>query len=120
MDAQPGRSDTVGLIGLGNLGAPIGEQLLAAGTALMVHDDRVRAMTALIEIGADAAANPPSTTSDDQAAAELIARAHSFDTSVVFGLSGPWGSGKTSLVNMIVQDLERLLNLNEPLGDQRG
>ena len=37
-----------------------------------------------------------------QRAADLIFRTHSFETSAVFGLSGPWGSGKTSLVNMIV------------------
>jgi hypothetical protein len=40
-----------------------------------------------------------------RAAAELIAGGHSFDTSVVFGLSGPWGSGKSSLINMIVREL---------------
>ena len=38
-------------------------------------------------------------------AAELIYNTHSFDSSAVFGLSGPWGSGKTSLVNMIVEEL---------------
>ncbi|WP_231250137.1 KAP family NTPase [Nocardioides furvisabuli] len=31
---------------------------------------------------------------------------HSFESSTVFGLSGEWGSGKTSLVNMIVEELE--------------
>lgn len=39
------------------------------------------------------------------AAAELIEETHSFDSSVVFGLSGPWGSGKTSLINMIAETL---------------
>lgn len=38
-------------------------------------------------------------------AADLIRSSHSFDSSVVFGLSGPWGSGKTSMVNMIVEQL---------------
>ncbi|WP_197028857.1 KAP family NTPase [Blastococcus sp. URHD0036] len=38
-------------------------------------------------------------------AAELIRGTHSFDSSIVFGLSGPWGSGKTSLINMIVEHL---------------
>ncbi|GGK79361.1 KAP family NTPase [Ornithinimicrobium pekingense] len=38
-------------------------------------------------------------------AAELIHSTHSFESSAVFGLSGPWGSGKTSLVNMIVEEL---------------
>jgi len=40
-------------------------------------------------------------------AAELIHTTHSFESSAVFGLSGPWGSGKTSLVNMIVEELQR-------------
>jgi len=38
-------------------------------------------------------------------AAELISSTHSSESSIVFGLSGPWGSGKTSLVNMIVEAL---------------
>lgn len=40
-------------------------------------------------------------------AAKLIHATHSFESSAVFGLSGPWGSGKTSLVNMIVDELQR-------------
>ncbi|MDU0367626.1 KAP family NTPase [Microbacterium sp. KSW4-17] len=39
-------------------------------------------------------------------AAALIHATHSFESSAVFGLSGPWGSGKTSLVNMIVEELQ--------------
>lgn len=42
-----------------------------------------------------------------QRAAELVSTTHSFNSSAVFGLSGPWGSGKTSLVNMIVGELEK-------------
>lgn len=42
-----------------------------------------------------------------QRAADLIHTTHSFDSSAVFGLSGPWGSGKTSLVNMIVESLQK-------------
>jgi hypothetical protein len=38
-------------------------------------------------------------------AAELIRSTHTFDSSVVFGLSGPWGSGKSSLINMIIEQL---------------
>jgi hypothetical protein len=41
-----------------------------------------------------------------QRAAELIHTTHSPESSAVFGLTGPWGSGKTSLVNMIVEELE--------------
>jgi hypothetical protein len=39
------------------------------------------------------------------AAAKLIADSHSFETSVVYGLSGSWGSGMSSLINMIVGEL---------------
>jgi hypothetical protein len=39
-------------------------------------------------------------------AAELIHGTHSFESSAVFGLTGSWGSGKTSLVNMIVEELK--------------
>lgn len=41
-----------------------------------------------------------------QRAAELIHTTHSFESSAVFGLSGPWGSGKTSLANMITETLQ--------------
>ena len=38
-------------------------------------------------------------------AAGLIDGSWSSDTSTVFGLTGPWGSGKTSLIEMIVEEL---------------
>lgn len=38
-------------------------------------------------------------------AGDLILETQSFESSVVFGLSGPWGSGKTSMVNMIVEHI---------------
>lgn len=42
-----------------------------------------------------------------QRAAGLIHATHSFESSAVFGLSGSWGSGKTSLVNMIIEELHK-------------
>ncbi|VXB67388.1 KAP-like P-loop domain-containing protein [Arthrobacter sp. 9V] len=42
-----------------------------------------------------------------QRAAELIQATHSFESSAVFGLTGAWGSGKTSLVNLIVEELQK-------------
>lgn len=45
--------------------------------------------------------------------ASLILETHRVEASLVYGLSGPWGSGKTSLSNMIVEQL-----LNQP-GDWR-
>lgn len=38
-------------------------------------------------------------------AARLIASSHTWDDSVVFGLTGPWGSGKTSMLAMIEEEL---------------
>jgi len=35
--------------------------------------------------------------------ADLITSTHSWDSSVVFALTGPWGSGKTSLLEMICE-----------------
>jgi len=40
-------------------------------------------------------------------AAQLMAGTHSWEASVVFGLTGPWGSGKTSLVELIVEELQK-------------
>jgi hypothetical protein len=40
-------------------------------------------------------------------AANLIAHSQSWDASLVFGLTGPWGSGKSSLISMLVESLER-------------
>ncbi|WP_405059620.1 KAP family NTPase [Kribbella sp. NBC_01505] len=40
-------------------------------------------------------------------AADLIATSHSSASSTVFGLSGPWGSGKSSMVAMITESLEQ-------------
>jgi 3-hydroxyisobutyrate dehydrogenase len=58
MNAQPGRTDTVGFVGLGNLGTPIAERLLAAGTPLVVHDLRADAMAPLTDAGAQATSSP--------------------------------------------------------------
>jgi len=48
----------IGFIGVGNIGAPIAGQLLAAGHTLVVHDLRRAAATALIDGGAQWAASP--------------------------------------------------------------
>lgn len=38
--------------------------------------------------------------------ADLISRNHSWDASRVYGLTGPWGSGKSSVINMICRRLD--------------
>lgn len=45
-------------------------------------------------------------------AARLINNAHSWDTSVVFGLTGPWGSGKTSMATLIIEELQKTTSAN--------
>lgn len=42
-----------------------------------------------------------------QKIARLIQNSHSWDQSIVFGLIGPWGSGKSSMLAMIEEELER-------------
>lgn len=57
--------------------------------------------------------DPIATVSQDQferaeyakSAAELIVRSHSWDSSVVFGLTGAWGSGKSSVVSMLSEHI---------------
>lgn len=39
-------------------------------------------------------------------AARLIAGSHSWEDSIVFGLTGPWGSGKSSMLAMISEELD--------------
>lgn len=38
--------------------------------------------------------------------AELLDSSHTFDASVVFGLTGPWGSGKTSIIELVDERLK--------------
>ena len=60
-------------------------------------------------------ADEPVSTANDKLGRSLQARAmaekinkdHSWDQSRVYGLTGSWGSGKTSMINMIVDELRR-------------
>lgn len=75
----------------------------------------------------------PITTKDDDDfnradyavhAAHLVAASHSWDDSIVFGLTGPWGSGKSSMLAMIGEELQRShpdwrIARFTPLGDKR-
>jgi hypothetical protein len=40
-------------------------------------------------------------------AARLIEASHSWDDSIVLGLTGSWGSGKSSMLNMVAEELEK-------------
>src|SRR5947199_3770786 len=48
----------IGFVGVGNIGAPIAGQLLAAGHALVVHDLRHSAATGLLDAGAEWSISP--------------------------------------------------------------
>ena len=52
---------SVGLIGVGNMGAGMSRNILKAGHELTVYDIRPEAMEALVQEGARAAASPTRT-----------------------------------------------------------
>ena len=54
---------TIGFIGLGNMGAPMARNLLAAGHRLAVYDISPPAISPLAAIGAAVAENPAAATS---------------------------------------------------------
>lgn len=51
-------TETLGFVGLGNMGGPMARRLLAAGYKLVVADTRAEAVQAITALGAEAAANP--------------------------------------------------------------
>jgi 3-hydroxyisobutyrate dehydrogenase-like beta-hydroxyacid dehydrogenase len=61
-------TETVGFVGLGNMGAPMAERLRAAGYGLVVHDVRDDVMRAWEEKGAKCAASPADVGSRVQVA----------------------------------------------------
>jgi 3-hydroxyisobutyrate dehydrogenase-like beta-hydroxyacid dehydrogenase len=62
----------IGFIGVGNIGAPIAGQLLAAGHALVVYDLRREAATALLDLGAEWAASPASLAAECEVVATCL------------------------------------------------
>lgn len=63
-------TDRVGFVGLGNMGFPVAERLLAAGYPVLAFDVRADAVEALVALGADAA---PSATAVADAAETVLA-----------------------------------------------
>ena len=55
---------TIGLIGLGNAGRPIGERILALGHTLTVYDLNHTTMETMVRRGARAAASAKDAVSD--------------------------------------------------------
>jgi 3-hydroxyisobutyrate dehydrogenase len=62
----------IGFIGLGNIGAPIAGQLLAAGHALLVHDRRRAAAEPLVAVGAQWSASPGALAAECEAVATCL------------------------------------------------
>ncbi len=57
-------TETIGFIGLGNMGGPMARRFLAAGYGLSVFDVRGDAVAALVALGARAAASPAAVASE--------------------------------------------------------
>ncbi|WP_144109098.1 3-hydroxyisobutyrate dehydrogenase [Paraburkholderia sp. BCC1886] len=67
----------IGFIGLGNMGAPMAHNLLKAGHALSVFDLDAKAVQALVDAGATAAASPKAAATDAQCVITMLpAAAH--------------------------------------------
>src|SRR5260370_32297091 len=62
----------IGFIGVGNIGAPIAGQLLAAGHALVVHDLRHAATDALLAAGAAWAETPAAAVAECEVVATCL------------------------------------------------
>jgi 3-hydroxyisobutyrate dehydrogenase-like beta-hydroxyacid dehydrogenase len=62
----------IGFVGLGNIGAPIAGQLLAAGHTLLVHDRRRAAAEPLIAAGAQWSPSPASLAAECEAVATCL------------------------------------------------
>jgi 3-hydroxyisobutyrate dehydrogenase len=86
-EAARGMSETIGFIGLGNMGAPMAGRLLDGGYALVVHDVREEAARPLLGRGARWAASPAEVA----AAAETIITILPTSREVRHVLTGPKG-----------------------------
>ena len=62
----------IGFIGVGNIGAPIAGQLLQAGHALVVHDIRCEAASALVAAGAAWSSSPAALAAECQVVATCL------------------------------------------------
>jgi 3-hydroxyisobutyrate dehydrogenase len=62
----------IGFVGLGNIGAPIAGQLLAAGHMLLVHDRRRAAAEPLVAAGAQWSASPAALAAECDAVATCL------------------------------------------------
>src|SRR5258706_13062512 len=88
----------VGFIGLGRMGVPIANNILAAGYDLTVYDVREEAVAKLVEGGAGAAASPREVAQQ----AELIELAVVDDAQVEVVLTGERGGLPSARAGSIV------------------
>ena len=67
----------IGFIGLGNMGAPMAQNLLKAGHTVNVFDLNPQALQALVDAGAKAAASPKAAVTDVECVITMLpAAAH--------------------------------------------
>ena len=62
----------IGFVGVGNIGAPIAGQLLKAGHALVVHDIKPEAASALLTAGAAWSSSPAALAADCEVVATCL------------------------------------------------
>jgi len=89
----------IGFIGVGNIGAPIAGQLLAAGHALAVHDKRREAANALLEAGAAWSPSPAALAAECEVVATCLPGPAEMEQ-VCLGSSGIAGSIKSGALYM--------------------
>ena len=94
----------IGFVGLGTMGAPMAERLLAAGHVLHVHN-RTRAREApLVALGALPAASPAAAAAD----AELVFTMVSDTPDVEAVVFGPSGSAETIPAGALLVDMSTI------------
>jgi 3-hydroxyisobutyrate dehydrogenase-like beta-hydroxyacid dehydrogenase len=91
---------TIGFIGLGNMGRPMAEHLIAGGHALRVHARRAEAMQPLAALGATACASP----ADAARGAAIVITNVTSTTDVEQVLFGPEGVMQTAAAGTVVID----------------
>ena len=94
-------AETIGFVGLGNIGNPMAQRVLGAGFDLVAYDVRPEALERLVEAGAQAADSPSAIAS----AARIICLSLPTSTQVEEVCLGPGGIAEGAAEGAIVIDL---------------
>ena len=110
---------SIGLIGLGNAGGPIGERLLKKGYKVKVYDRNQQAIDALVKLGATGTDSPVATVSD----VTFTVLPGSIEVrETLFGPQGILGAlnGKNTLIDLSGTDPGCARELQEKIGAKAG